>query len=114
MDNKDLTLGILAFIAFAIPIIGSLWKIFSIREQLQTEILGNRHKLELQQQELTHLIDQQKLFLNGIQERLQHVRDRSKHAEEDLDLRLSDLERFIEKTTAFTKRRVSQHTTSLD
>lgn len=107
MDKQEGFLAVLGFIAFAIPIVGALWKLFSIREQLQTEILGNRHKLELQQQELTHLVDQQRLFLNGIQERLQHVRDRSKHAEEALDLRLSDLEGFIEKTTTFTKRRVS-------
>jgi len=56
------------------------------------------------EQEAKHLVDQQTLFLNGIQDRLQHVRDRSKHAEEDLDRRLADLESFIEKTTVFTKR----------
>lgn len=104
-DPAAANLAILGFIAFAIPIVGALWRLFSIREQLQTKILENRHLLDLQQQEILHLVDQQKLFLNGIQERLQHVRDRSKHAEEFLDQRLSDLEGFVEKTTAFTKRR---------
>ena len=106
MDKQESFLAVLGFIAFAIPIVGALWKLFAIREQLQSEIIGNRHRLELQQQELTHLVDQQKLFLNGIQERLQHVRDRSKHVEEVLEMRLSDLEGFIEKTTPFTKRRL--------
>jgi hypothetical protein len=105
MDRQESFLAILGFIAFAIPIVGALWKLFSVREELQTKILGNQHRLDLLDQRIEHLVDQQKLFLNGIQERVQHTRDRSKHAEEALDLRLSDLEGFVEKTTAFNRRR---------
>ena len=105
MDNAQFTLAALAFIAFAIPIVGSLWKLFGIREQLQVSILDNRHRLELLEQKAEHLVDQQTAFLHGIQERLQHVRDRSLHTEAALDFRLSDLEQFIEKSTSFERRK---------
>jgi len=77
MDSQQFTFAALGFIAFAIPIVGSLWKLFAIREQLQVSILDNRHRLEMLEQKSEHLVDQQTAFLHGIQERLQHVRDRS-------------------------------------
>lgn len=105
MDKQESFLAVLGFIAFAIPIIGALWKLFTIRELLQTEILGNRHRIELLEQKIEHLIDQQSLALNGMKELIQHVRDRSLHAEGNLNFRLEDLEGFMEKSTTFTKRR---------
>lgn len=105
MDSQQFTFAALAFIAFAIPIVGSLWKLFGIREQLQLSIVDNRHRIELIEQKADHLVDQQVLALNGIKETVQHVRDRSLHSEAALDVRLSDVEHFIEKTTPFERRK---------
>lgn len=96
--------AILAFVAFSIPIIGSLWRIFSIREKLTIEIGKCVHRLDLLEQHSNHLYDQQILALNGIKELAQHARDRSARQEELLGSRLLDLERFLEKSTEFTPR----------
>lgn len=105
MDKQEGFLAILGFIVFAIPIVGALWKLFVVREQLQTQILSNAHRIAMLEQKIDHLVDQQELFLNGLKESVQHVRERSKHAEENLHYRLEDLEGYVEKTTNFTKRR---------
>lgn len=96
--------AILAFIAFSIPIIGSLWRIFSVREKLTIEIGKNSHRLDLLEQHSNHLYDQQILALNGIKEIAQHARDRSAKQEEILGSRLLDVERFLEKSTTFSPR----------
>ena len=105
MDQAQLTFGILAFIILTLPILTVLWKIFTAREKLAIGIAQNHHLLKMQEQHFDDMRDQQALFLNGIVERLQHVRDRSKEKEEDLEKRITDLEFFIEKTTEFTRRR---------
>jgi hypothetical protein len=105
MDKQGVLVAILGFIGLSIPIVGALWKIFAVREQLQTQILSNGHRLALLEQKIDHLVDQQELFLNGLRENLEHVRERSRHAEENLHYRLEDLEGYIEKSPSFTKRR---------
>ena len=105
MSHAEVVLGILTFIGFSLPILAALSRLFSVREQLQASISENSHRLQLQEQQITHLLDQQTLFLKGLDERLEHVRERSQKMEERLDRRLLDLEGFIEKTTAFTRRR---------
>lgn len=105
MDSQQFTFAALGFIAFCIPIIAALWRLFGIREQLQANILANRHQIELLKKDAEHLIDQQELALNGIKEQIKHVRDRSLHFEEGLDARLADLEQFIEKSTSFERRK---------
>jgi hypothetical protein len=103
MDSA-ITLAILAFIAFAIPVVGALWRIFSVREALQTAIAHNSHRLDLLEQKIEHLVDQQGLAINGIKENLQHVRARSAQAEKELADRLNTVERFLDKTTEFSPR----------
>ena len=105
MADPQLVAGILGFIALSVPIIGSLWRVFAIREKLQTEILVNRHRIELLEQQISHLVNQQTLALNGLTEKVQHVHDRTLHAEGNLNFRLEDVESFMEKSTSFTKRR---------
>jgi Tfp pilus assembly protein PilN len=105
MDLEAQSIGALIVASAAlIPIVGALWKLFAMREQLQAGIVANQHRIDLLEQNIAHLADQQELFLNGLKETLGHVRARTQHAEQLLDSRLSDLEGFIEKTTAFTKR----------
>jgi predicted nuclease with TOPRIM domain len=104
MDNEPTYAAIVGAYTLLAPIIVAVWRLFSIRAELQSLITENRHRVEMLERESSHLVEQQRLFLNGLQERLQHVRDRSKQEEEDLDRRLGDLESFIEKTTQFTRR----------
>jgi hypothetical protein len=103
-SSPELVVAILAFVAFSIPLISALWKLFAVREQLAARITSNSHRLELLEQRLEHLIDAQALTLNGMKELVQHVRDRSARAEEKLGDRLADTEQFLEKTTAFARR----------
>jgi hypothetical protein len=103
--SAEIVLGILTFIGFSLPILAALARLFAVREKLQASIAENSHRLQLQEQQITHLLDQQTLFLKGLEERLGHVRERSQKMEERLDRRLLDLEGFIEKTTPFTRRR---------
>lgn len=105
MSQAELVLGILTFVVFSLPILGALFRLFAVREKLQASISDNHHRLELQEQQITHLLDQQILFLKGLEERLDHVRDRSLERESSLHRRLLDLEAFIEKSTSFERRR---------
>jgi hypothetical protein len=45
--NPEMTIAILTFIAFSIPIVGALWKIFAVRERLQTQIQTVNHRVDL-------------------------------------------------------------------
>lgn len=96
--------AILAFIAFSIPIIGSLWRIFSIREKLSSETAKLAHRLDMLEQRENHIHDEQILIMNGIKELAQHARDRSAEQEKLLASRILDIERFLEKSTAFSPR----------
>ena len=108
MDSNAQSIGALIVAGAALlPIIAALWKIFAVREQLQSSITENRHRLELIEREINHLADQQSLALNGIKELVQHVRSRSQHSEEGLDRRLDDVEKFLAKSTAFEPRNQS-------
>ncbi|HEY9696743.1 MAG TPA: hypothetical protein V6D10_05740 [Trichocoleus sp.] len=113
--NPELAVGILGFIIFSMPIVGGLWKIFTVREALKDaikdvrnalikDITANAHRIDLLEIKNEHMIDQQTLALKGTEELAQHVRTRSQRAEDELDRRMGDVERFLEKTTTFTCR----------
>lgn len=104
-DQAQYTIAFIVLFSTMVPIISSLWKVFSIRESLSNDILACRHRIELLEHESNSAREIQASFLRGIQERLQHVRDRSSNSEEKLARRLEDLESYVEKTTAFEKRR---------
>jgi len=102
--DATVTLAMLTFVAFCIPIIGALWRIFSVREALQTSIANSVHRLDLLEQKIEYMADQQELALNGLKEMAQHVRDRSARAEEKLGDRLGSLERYLDKNIDFSLR----------
>lgn len=104
MDSAQALTAVFGAIAFSIPIFGALWKIFTVREQLQVSITANSHRLEMMERDIGHLADQQALALNGIKELVQHVRSRSQHSEEALDRRLDDVEKYLAKSTSFEPR----------
>lgn len=107
--------AILTFVSFSIPIVGALWNIFAAKAAIEnrisnvTSMMGeritnNEHRLDLLEQRIEHLIDQYTLAQNGQRELVQHVRDRSKSQEEKLSARVTDLERFLEKSYDFSPR----------
>lgn len=102
--NTEFTVAILAFIAFAIPIVGALWKIFTVREKLAFDIQRNVHRLDLVEQRMEGLLDQHTLAFNGVKEIAEHTRSRSQGEEEKLKKRVTDIERYLEKYTEFTVR----------
>jgi hypothetical protein len=105
VNQPEIAIGILTFLVFSLPIVGALFRLFAVREKLQADINQNHHRLDLQEQQITHLLNQQLLFLKGLEERLEHVRERSQEREGSLHRRLLDLEGFIEKSTSFERRR---------
>lgn len=102
--NAEVTIAILTFIAFSIPIVGALWRLFSVREKLAFDIKESAFKLELLEQKIAALTEQQLLALNGIKELVGHIRTRTRVEEEKLDARLGDVESWMEKNTDFVKR----------
>lgn len=122
--SAEVSFAILSFIAFSIPIVGSLWKIFSIRESLSRDIektndritllekdINNEgkvwaYRLKLFEKHAENLTDKLSLGIHQTRELVNHVRERSKKAEQNLDLRVSDIEGFLEKTSDFARRRV--------
>lgn len=100
-----ITAEILVFILGSIPLVAALWKIFAVRSEIEAKILAGVHRLDLLEQKQESLDNQQLLMINGQQETLAHVRDRSKAKEQELSYRLFDVERYLEKTTDFEIRR---------
>lgn len=102
--NPEVTIAILTFIAFSIPIVGGLWRVFSVREKLQTQFLNLSHRLDLIESNIENLTDKQTLTLNGLREVIEHVRLRSQTEEKQLSNRLLDVEGWLEKNTEFNRR----------
>lgn len=103
--KADITIGILEFIVYAIPIVGALWAVFSVRLRLQSDIKDNAHRLDLVETHFANMDDKQILAYNGLRELTEHVRERSADKETKLNERLVDVECYLEKTTAFQRRR---------
>jgi IS4 transposase len=103
--NAEVTIAVLQFIVFSLPIVGALWAVFSVRSKLQSDIKDNAHRLDLVESHFENMADKHLLAFNGLRELVEHVRSRSTREEEKLDDRLSDLECYLEKTTAFQRRR---------
>lgn len=121
--SGEIVFAILSFIAFSIPIVGSLWKIFSVRESLSRDIEKTNDRITLMEKDIANegkawgyrlklfekhaenLSDKLGLGIHQTKELVNHVRERSKKEEESLNSRLADVEGFLEKTTEFTKRR---------
>jgi N-acetyl-anhydromuramyl-L-alanine amidase AmpD len=103
--NPEVTIAILAFIAFSIPIVGALWKIFAVRERLQTQIQTVNHRVDLIETHFESFNTQHLASYNGLKELAGHIRARSTEQETKLNDRLVDIECFLEKTTTFQRRR---------
>lgn len=76
-----------------------------MRLKLQSDIKGNAHRLDLLEQHCEDEVDKHVLAFNGLRELTDHVRERSTDKETKLNDRLVDVECYLEKTTAFQRRR---------
>ena len=103
-DTAIIVVAILAFVSFSIPVVRSLWNIYSIREAINSNLLQLSSRIDLNVQRLDSLDNQQLLLLNQLREVIDHTRTRSQNQEEKLDHRLRDCESYLEKTTNFTRR----------
>jgi len=103
--NAEFTVAILAFVAFSIPIVGALWKIFAIRESLQSRIQENAHRIDLIDAHFQNFNDQHITSFRGLQELTEHIRQRTQSQDGKLNDRILDMECFLEKTTPFQRRR---------
>lgn len=113
--SSDIQSQILGFILFAIPIVTALWKVFSIlhgiedRVELKIQDIERRlvnlaHQSELRESELEHLNDTLELAVNGVKELVTHVRSRTQADCDRLNGRISQLEKYLTKTTDFQSR----------
>lgn len=109
--SGQLVLGLLTFVGGVLAIIKSLWQFYSVRtaiddriDSVDDAVSANRHRIDILELKADHLNDQQTLTINGMREVLNHVRERSTREEEKLSSRVSDMERFLEKTTIFVPR----------
>ena len=104
MVDPTVTPAILAFIAFSIPIVGALWKLFAVRESLNAAIKQNLHRIEMMEQHVLHTHDKLELSLSSMREQAAHALERGARGEEKLLDRIYDLECYLTKTTDFNPR----------
>lgn len=113
--SPEIQSQILAFIAFSIPLILAIWKIFSlfqgVEDKLNDQIRDVDRKLQklahlaqLRQAQMDSLNDKLVLSVNGTKELVEHVRTRTKAEHDRLDERICQIERFLTKTTPFQPR----------
>lgn len=106
---------IVGFIVISIPIVGALWKVFSIlkgvEDRLEDTIRDVERKLidlgyqsQIKSQQLEALNDKLVLAVNGTKELVSHVRSRTQVDANKLANRIDQVERYLSKTTTFESR----------
>lgn len=96
--------SILTGVLFLLPLIGALWRIFRIKEELQDQIQKLEHRLALLSAEQEHMSDRQELGFNGFRERIEHTASRLRQDTDRSNQRIDQVENFLAKTTAYEKR----------
>jgi phage-related minor tail protein len=106
---------LLIAIAFTAPFVAAIWKISEAIQlqkralEVQIETLEDRlvhlqHAAELKAAQIEALNDKLSLALNGVRETADHVRTRTKNDFDLLNSRLSQIEKFLAKTTSYEPR----------
>ena len=114
--NAEVTVAVIVLIGLSIPIIGALWKIFTIKEalsvrisfvesSLSASIKDNAHRLDIAELKMENVQDVQITATNGTKELVEHVRSRTQKECNDINLRLEGVEGFLEKHTKFIRRK---------
>lgn len=82
-----------ASIAFAITLIGSLWKTFNLVGGIEKQLAGLDHKIE-----------KVELTLNGVRERMEHLGTRLTTTQQAQQRTIDQVEAFLAKNTAYEPR----------
>ena len=94
----------LTFVAFSIPIILVLWKIFAVREKVYDQLQTLEHRYHILETRLIHLEDKFDLTTNGLRELIEHKSIRFISTGDRSVGRIEDMEEFLAKTTQFNRR----------
>ena len=95
---------LLVFVAFMIPLIVALFKVFEVRERVYDAIQALEHRVAILQSRVENLEDKIDLGLNGTRELIEHKTVRQSNTLDRHTDRLEDIEQFLAKTTDFNKR----------
>lgn len=106
---------ILGFVIISIPIVGALWKAFSVLQgiedrlertirEVEKRLIDLDYQSELKTQKLEALNDKLVLAVNGTKELVNHVRSRTQADATKLANRIDQVERYLSKTTTFESR----------
>ena len=95
---------LLVFVAFMIPLIVALFKVFEVRERVYDAIQTLEHRVNILQSRVENLEDKIDLGLNGTRELIEHKTIRQSNTLDRHTDRLEDIEQFLAKSTEFNKR----------
>jgi len=94
----------LTFVAFSIPILVLIWKIFAVREKVYDQLQALEHQYQVLQTRLIYLEDKLDLTTNGLREVIEHKSTRFISTGDRSVGRIEDMEEFLAKTTQFNRR----------
>jgi hypothetical protein len=115
MPSAEFITQVLLLVTFSIPVIAGIAKIISAISRMRREIevqiesLEKRlielaHQQELKAQAFESLNERVVLNVNGIQELVNHLRTRTRNESEKVAERVSQIEKFLVKSSTFTAR----------
>lgn len=115
MPSSDFLLQALLLLTFSLPLLGALAKVISaigsMRRSIESKIeaLDKRvttldHQQQMKALQYESLHDHVQLTIKGIQEVVGHLRTRTRSESDKLADRVSQMEKFLVKTSDFTAR----------
>lgn len=115
MNTGELIVALGGVFALLSPIGYLVWRLadrFSgLKDALETQIIRVdrrideiAHQQALRNQSFEHLDDKVTLAVNGVRETAQHLRERTLSDTVNLNRRITDIERYLAKTTPFEAR----------
>ena len=104
MPDPKLLRDFLIIVAFALPLLAAIWKIFQVREKVYDSIQTLQHRQEILDARLDAIQDQLLLGLTGNKELIEHKAARFLGNSDRFDDRIEDIEQFLVKTTPYVKR----------
>lgn len=87
-----------------IAILTALWKLFELKARVDANLAELSYRLHSLQENSAHQDEVIKMSLNQVKEVAEHVRARSRLETESIEMRLTDVENWLAKNTAFERR----------
>ena len=115
MNAAEIQAQVFAFILILIPIVASLWKVFSLIhgiekrlddaiERVDRRVGELEHRSDMRSVQMEALNDRLALGLNGTKELVTHLRVRTKGDNDRLLEKLAQMERYLVKETSYQSR----------